>query len=333
MYMLDKQRVFLNGHPCDLYLFDSDLQLVSCHENATFHERLNAATVHLATILEETFIALYSCRGARASCAHRSRQADVLRNSVNEWSLQHHSVIHQVSSREISPGSDPSQIELKYSYHITQILINRCDTSADSQQQIIFHARSALKIIHALAGAQPLTVSHLVALERIFRNYPSVAFTDLLMGFLTKGVAGKEEDSFLLRSARDAYQVIHEPYTPAGIPERAYIGFNWCIDLLNLIEVAERGGSNKISSTGYTYQPVNAMDTLGMSSNAYQMNMITPGHDMRSQCLPPGQGLPSGLPNETSGIAANGSLEAGFFDYDFYQRLFQQESWDASTSL
>ncbi|EED22171.1 hypothetical protein TSTA_094170 [Talaromyces stipitatus ATCC 10500] len=239
MYMLDKQRVFFNGHPCDLYLFDSDLQIASCRGNATYSERLNAATVHLAAIWEEIFIALYSCRGSRSSNAHRTRQVEMLRNLVNEWGLQHHTVIDQLSSLEVPPGSDPLQIELKYTYHATQILINRCDSNEDSQQQTVFHARSALKIINLLASAQPLTVSHLVALERIFRNYPVVAFTDLLGVCLTKGLLGKEEDIQLLRAARDAYQLIHEPNMYFGNTEKSYTGFIWCIDLLDLVENAE----------------------------------------------------------------------------------------------
>lgn len=334
MYMLDKQRVFFNGHPCDLYLFDSDLQLASCRDDATYSERLNAATVHLAAIWEEIFIALYSCRGSRSSNAHRSRQAEMLRNLVNEWGLQHHTVINQLSSLEVPPGSDPLQIELKYTYHATQILINRCDSSEESQQQILFHARSALKIIHLLASAQPLTVSHLVALERIFRNYPAVAFTDLLAVCLTKGLVGREEDLQLLRTARNAYQLIHEPNMYFGHVEKPYTGFNWCIGLLDLVESAERG-NNRTPMTGSSFQqPItHIQQNFDTSKNSFQMNMAPQGNMVSSHQIPPANCVPTGLPNEAPVVPTTGSLETGFFDFDFYQGLFQQESWDLSTSL
>uniref|UniRef100_A0A093V1R0 Endo-chitosanase n=1 Tax=Talaromyces marneffei PM1 TaxID=1077442 RepID=A0A093V1R0_TALMA len=332
MYMLDKQRVFFNGHPCDLYLFDSDLQLASCRDDATYSERLNAATVHLTAIWEEIFIALYSCRGSRSSNAHRSRQAEMLRNLVNEWGLQHHTVINQLSSLEVPPGSDPLQIELKYTYHATQILINRCDSSEESQQQILFHARSALKIIHLLASAQPLTVSHLVALERIFRNYPAVAFTDLLAVCLTNGVVGREEDLQLLRTARSAYQLIHEPNMYFGNVEKPYIGFNWCIGLLDLVESAERG-SNRTHTSVSSYQPITHIQKLDNSKNSFQMNVASQGNVVPNHQVPPANSVLTGLPNDVSVVPTTGSLEMPFFDFDFYQGLFQQESWDLSTSL
>ncbi|GAM35486.1 C6 transcription factor [Talaromyces pinophilus] len=333
MYMLDKQRVFFNGHPCDLYLFDSDLQLASCRDDATYSERLNAATVHLTAIWEEIFIALYSCRGSRSSSAHRSRQAEMLRNLVNEWGLQHHTVINQLSSLEVPPGSDPLQIELKYTYHATQILISRCDSSEESQQQILFHARSALKITHLLASAQPLTVSHLVALERIFRNYPAVAFTDLLAVCLTKGIVGREEDLQLLRAARNAYQLIHEPNMFFGNVEKPYTGFNWCIGLLDLVESAERG-NNRTPMTGSSYQPVtHIQQNFDTSKSSFQMNVAPQGNIVPNQQMPPANCVPTGLPNEVPVVPTTGSLETGLFDFDFYQGLFQQESWDLSSSL
>lgn len=42
MYMLNKQRSFFNGHPCDLCLFHSDLQLASCRDDATQVEQKSA---------------------------------------------------------------------------------------------------------------------------------------------------------------------------------------------------------------------------------------------------------------------------------------------------
>ena len=335
MYMLDKQRVFFNGHPCDLYLFDSDLQLASCRDDATYAERLNAASVHLMAIWEEIFIALYSCRGSRSSTAHRSRQAEMLRNLVNEWGLQHHTVINQLSSLEERPGSDPLQIELKYTYHATQILINRCDSSEESQQQILFHARSALKIIHLLASAQPLTASHLVALERIFRNYPAVAFTDLLAVCLTKGIVGREEDLQLLRTARNAYQLIHEPNMYFGHVEKPYTGFNWCIGLLDLVESAERGNS-RAPMANSSYQPVGHIQQqhFETSKNSFHTNVpACQGINMPNHEVSHPNSVSAGLPNGAPAIPQNGSLEVGFFDFDFYQGLFQQESWDLSTSL
>ncbi|KAH8690302.1 fungal-specific transcription factor domain-containing protein [Talaromyces proteolyticus] len=311
IYMLDKQRVFLNGQPCDLYLFDSDLQLAHCSENATYHQRLNAAHVHMMTIWEEIFIALYSCRGARASYSHRNHQADKLRNCINEWGIQHHDLLREGGPTTGSLlGSDSLQIELKYGYHVTQVLINRCDVLEANQGRTITHARTALQLLTSLNNLESLETDHLVAISRMHRNYPP------------------EEDIRLLQAVEQSFLLIHQSQFPC-YQERLFQGLRWCIRTLNIVyEAVNTTDRNPILGQHSSNENSTASDMTLTDGCLYVpfREAATVDHQLSWG----DEMLQNGLGNAT---IPDVSFETGFLDFDFYQRLFQQESWDLSTSL
>jgi hypothetical protein len=118
-----------------------------------------------------------------------------------------------------------------------------------------------------------------------------------------------------------------------GNVEKPYTGFNWCIGLLDLVESAERG-NNRTPITGSSYQQIiHIQQNFDTSKNSFQMNVAPQGNIVPNHQMPPANCVSTGLPNEAPVVPTTGSLETGFFDFDFYQGLFQQESWDLSTSL
>lgn len=173
VYTMDKQRAFLTGQPCDLYLFDSDIQLRSCGERAPFPLRLNAAYVHMMTIWEQIFINLYSSRAVLAGAADRSRQVQQLWGSLNEWNIKYHALL---SSPILEKMADlaPMQLELKYCFMVSQVLVHRCDRNARSQQRYRDPARSALKLIAQVAGDhRSITLARCAVLARfVVRSCP-----------------------------------------------------------------------------------------------------------------------------------------------------------------
>ncbi|KOC13248.1 C6 transcription factor [Aspergillus flavus AF70] len=257
VYTMDKQRAFLTGQPCDLYLFDSDIQLRSCGERAPFPLRLNAAYVHMMTIWEQIFINLYSSRAVFAGAADRSRQVQQLWGSLNEWNIKYHALL---SSPILEKMADlaPMQLELKYCFMVSQVLVHRCDRNARSQQRYRDPARSALKLIAQVAGDhRSITLARCAVLARMFRNYPLVAVHDLFSFCLTVGEPDSTEDGQLIHETRRHLELLHYADFPQAYFARLEVGLKWCTDMLDTIKdclsrsaVAGDWGAMDGSSTG-----------------------------------------------------------------------------------
>ncbi|OOF94391.1 hypothetical protein ASPCADRAFT_51840 [Aspergillus carbonarius ITEM 5010] len=161
LYSLDKQRVFLSGHSCDLYLFDSGLQPPCCSSEMPAASQLQFASVQMMMIWEEIYLCLYSSRAARFGVDHRRDQIRALRRLYADFSRQQEELLSS-SFLTRAPNLDMMQLELKYRYHVGQILIYRCDPSEESQQETRRHSLLALRVMsdvfHAPATANSCAV-------------------------------------------------------------------------------------------------------------------------------------------------------------------------------
>lgn len=173
LYCLDKQRVFLTGHPCELYLFDSDfLQPKGDDSNDDHHtppaaaSQLQAALIHLMTIWEGIYIGLYSSRAAGLGDQYRHDQMTALLCQLEvEWMQQHERVYRRESLLEQAPELDLLQLEIRYCYNVAKILIYRCDRSTGSQQRCREQACLALQTISEVFR-EPITTSSCAVLGR-----------------------------------------------------------------------------------------------------------------------------------------------------------------------
>lgn len=204
LYAMDKQRVFLTGDPCNLYHFDSDLELwksdVARHganEVASSMQRLLAASDDMMMIWEEAYLKLCSARAVSAGPAYSSGQVASLLQLLREWN-EHHPGLVDISSASTPPrknGHGPERVlltqsELEYCYHVTHVLVLRCDRERDSraQAQLLVHARASLRLIVEMsnmgdgtaASPSQLVTARLASLGRMLRVYPIVAFLDLV---------------------------------------------------------------------------------------------------------------------------------------------------------
>ncbi|EAU35969.1 predicted protein [Aspergillus terreus NIH2624] len=146
LYALDKQRVFLSGQAPDMYLFDSDFQPPLAEVGTAPTDRLHAASLQLMSLWEDIYLGLYSARAIRSSSEQRRDQVRALDRVCNEWEQQHQ-VLLKSSSSNNTLGVSLMQMEAKYCYHVSKVLINRCDVSADGWQTTRDHALSALRSV------------------------------------------------------------------------------------------------------------------------------------------------------------------------------------------
>ncbi|KAJ2995624.1 hypothetical protein NUW58_g1221 [Xylaria curta] len=248
LYTMDKYRTFLTGRPCDLYLFDSELPLNNKAQEEPSSKRLNSAFDHMMRIWEEIYLGLYSARASLASISTRGQRASNMSNLVTCWAQQYGGVLE---SSDSSSGLElaPRRLELKYCYHITQVLILRCDPGSDTQRQVIDHARACLRVIASVI-AMPVTTLTLAYLTRMLQNYPIASFTELLRFHLQSlgGAAYSEEiesdDIELFRYISGSIKAMQHPDSPQTYLSRLGVGINWLLQVLETVGETARGSLN-----------------------------------------------------------------------------------------
>lgn len=159
LYAMDKTRVFLSGHSPDLYLFDSEFQPCLSTSKMSPEMQLHAVAAHMMAVWEEIYIGLYSARAIRMGPANRRDQVLRLHRLCDEGL--------QLLPSLVSP--DPSlrlmMLEIKYCYHVSKILINRCDRTAGQWENTREHAVCALQAITDVFE-EPVTPGSCVVLGR-----------------------------------------------------------------------------------------------------------------------------------------------------------------------
>jgi len=234
LYIMDKQRTFMTGHPCNLYLFDSDLSLLIT-DNSSRIRKLNLTHVHLMAIWEEIYINLYSQRAMRLGPLQDQEKVNgKLFGLLRKWTSHYSEILGQSSDEDPSPASY-LQIELKYCFHVAQVLILRHSSTTANAQLCITNARAAVGVIINVYRAGS-TVGSMSLLARIFRNYPVVAFLELhgrSFGTSTTQLASNlqllSQSSEVLASLKD------NPHSDKAYYARLYLGLTWYSENLTLL--------------------------------------------------------------------------------------------------
>jgi hypothetical protein len=179
-----------------------------------------------------------------------------LRASLNEWNLQYHELLSSLFIEKV-PDLAPLQLELKYCFMVSQVLVYRCDRNARYQQRYRDSARMALKLVGQVAGnpnaftparCAVLTrfvfpFPHRVSLHsltrlppRMFRNYPLVALHDLFSFCLGKDQPDNTEDGQLIYEMRHNLKLLHHADFPDAYYARLEVGLKWSTELLDTIK-------------------------------------------------------------------------------------------------
>jgi hypothetical protein len=232
-YGLDKGLVFSSGHPGDLYLFDCTLPLRLCDEEVPTMHELHGAFNNLVTIWEDIYLSLYSVRATTAERFERGRQIALLQAKLRRWKELHGNLLTKWLLDRACHLKFP-QIELKYAYHITQVLIQRCDSSLSLQERYRDSSRKALELLTNFS-APHLLPNTCTSLGRIFRNYPMVAFHDLFLYISLSGKKALLENADLLYTTRTLLEPFQDPDFTESYYTRLYAGFTWCTEQLGIL--------------------------------------------------------------------------------------------------
>ena len=173
LYVLDKERVFMTGQPCDIYFFETDMQLLECDIKCT-PQHYTVAHNHLMSLWEEIHISLYSSGARRKGSSHLFKQVTKLSKLFRNWGCKYKVLLKTPSSVEAS-AKDCYRSELKYCFHVGQILIHRCGHEETSKQQRINSVYSALNIIKDIHESSS-NISKVALLGRSVSSYPLCVF-------------------------------------------------------------------------------------------------------------------------------------------------------------
>lgn len=145
LYIMDKQKAFTSGHPCELYLFDSSIELPQIEAGST-ERLLKMGQIHLMVIWEEIYLALYSSKAMRRSLLNQRQQRLRLSNLLKKWSQQHSQILLKVLF-DLEPVSLCMHLELRYCFYVAQVLVHRHSNKEADVRQCESSARVALSII------------------------------------------------------------------------------------------------------------------------------------------------------------------------------------------
>ncbi|KAI3320500.1 hypothetical protein HD806DRAFT_235010 [Xylariaceae sp. AK1471] len=277
LYAMDKHRVFLTGHSCDLYLFDSDIQLGDGAEKGSTSMRLNSAFDHIMRIWEELYLTLYSTRASVAGTSFRAQHVSAVMNLLDSWTQQHGGLMEPANSRS-EPDLDARRLELKYCYHITQVLALRCDRRGHVQKQMLDHSRACLRVIADISN-MPVTTLSLASIARMLQNYPIVPFTELLRFYLHHMARGGSldevagDDVELLRYTRHAVQAMQHPDLPKTYLGHLQVGMSWSLQVLEAIGVTKHMSPNPSDSQAQS-MPVRYVDPSSSRPSSHAGSVV-----------------------------------------------------------
>ena len=152
LYIMDKERAFMSGIPPDIYLFDTDVRL-SGQESGYTLPHYRVALIHMMSLWEDIHMSLYSSRVGRERASQVDTKVSKLNTRLSAWATRHIQLLDNAAND--SPWFPYLSLELRYVFHVAQILTHRCGSSNESKQRRIIHARAALSIIKYTYDAAP----------------------------------------------------------------------------------------------------------------------------------------------------------------------------------
>ena len=247
LYVMDKERVFMTGQPCDFYIFDTDVQLLECDVECT-PQHYTIAHNHLMSLWEEIYISLYSSGAMRKGPLHRFSKVTKLSSLFRNWVLKYR-VLFTAPLAVEDFAKYCLQVELKYCFNVGQILIHRRGREETSNQQRMNSGYAALNIIKDIHGTSSILFKVAVLgrsvssypcayssdLGRIFRCYPSVAFLDLYDRILEAPESTTKADVELLTTMAEALDPLKDPNFPQAYYSRLHIAMLWCIKVARAV--------------------------------------------------------------------------------------------------
>lgn len=154
LFVMDKQRTCVAGQPFDLHFYDSDLPVDPEGATLTPAQQNRIMHIYMTTIWEETYISLYSARASRKGYLYRESQIARLDQLAHKWCARNRHLFSDSPADDLSV-EEKWRVELKYAFHVGQVLIHSCSDSANSKQVELKNSKAAMQIINRVLKSNP----------------------------------------------------------------------------------------------------------------------------------------------------------------------------------
>ena len=161
LYSVDKQRIFMRGPPCRIYLFECHIQLPQANDS---RQRLVIASLRLTCLIEKVYRHLYSPKANRNDARTRQNNADRL--NIRLENLAHHFEKTLMSAEQGSNVEMLSSLQLRYAFYVTELLIHSKTMDEQSRVHRLDTSRKALQIVQKLSGGSSVFNGYVAVLER-----------------------------------------------------------------------------------------------------------------------------------------------------------------------
>ena len=161
LYSVDKQRIFMRGPPCRIYLFECHIQLPQANNSG---QKLVAANLRLTCLVEGVYRHLYSPKANRNDT--RTRQNNVNRLNMRLENLVRQSEDTLTSTEQGSNVEMMLSLQLRYAFYVTELLIHSKAMDDQSKVRRLETSRKALDIVQRLSSGSSMFDCYVAVLER-----------------------------------------------------------------------------------------------------------------------------------------------------------------------
>ncbi|KAF4202161.1 hypothetical protein CNMCM8927_000590 [Aspergillus lentulus] len=260
LFVMDKQRTCITGHPFDLHFYDYDVELVPEGASLTTAQQSRIMHIYMATLWEEIYISLYSARALRKGKAYQQSQVDRLDRMAHKWCSRNPQLFSECPMDTLSV-EEKWRLELRYAFHLGQVLIHSCSASPSSKQVGLRNSQAAMRIIRELLKSAP-TEASLALLCRLLRNYPLLAVHSICIRFLEDPSVDMAENLELIASVQEALGVLVDHNVPSCCLTRMEAGVAWYLDVVQIVRKIHE--SSPVSSDRHP-RPPSAKQTKGVT--------------------------------------------------------------------
>ena len=149
LFNMDKQRTFIAGRAFDLHFYETDDRLFDTDMPRNTKQQYRTAHIHMMAIWEKIYISLYSSRAMRADAEQRQHQISKLDQLSKKWCRRNGHLLPKSPLVE-NTSIDSWRVELKYCFHVGQVVIHRASEDDSSRVVEVSNARAALQIIQGV---------------------------------------------------------------------------------------------------------------------------------------------------------------------------------------
>ena len=161
LYSVDKQRIFMRGPPCRIYLFECHIQLPQAKNSG---QTLVAANLRLTCLVEGVYRHLYSPKASRNDTRIRQNNANRLNMRLENLVRQFEDTL--TSAEQGSNVEMMLSLQLRYAFYVTELLIHSKATDDQSKVRRLDISRKALNIVQRLSSGSSMFDGYLAVLER-----------------------------------------------------------------------------------------------------------------------------------------------------------------------